>query len=219
MNSIIKSTIIFLAGAGIGYFIGNNVAKKKWKKKSDDVITDMTKYYKEKYPDPEPEPNKDKVMTADDGIVPVTANVQFEKPDPTDYGQYYPENPTDPADEEHPQDDMTEEEENHYDGMEMTENARRNRNKPPRLISGDDYGNEPGFVPLSLLYYQDNDVLTIEEDENGEDVLYFDEIENYIGDALNKFGFTDNQEKTIYVRNYQRMADYMITKVFGAFEG
>lgn len=221
MHELVKDTIIFLVGGAIGYFIGYKRAEKKWKKKAEDEISDMEHYYKEKYPDPEPakETKTDKVMTADDGIVPVTANVKFDKPDPTDYTQYYPENQTDPAEAEHPQDDETEDEENHYDGLEMTENAKKNRKRPPKMISGDDYGNEPGFAELSLLYYQGNDILTLDEDENGEDIIYFDEIESYIGDALHKFGFADNQEKTIYVRNYQRMADYMITKVFGSFEG
>jgi hypothetical protein len=71
---------------------------------------------------------------------------------------------------------------------------------------------------LSLLYYTENDTLTIHDDEDmGEDIIYLDEIADFIGDALDKFDFRHSDEKVIYVRNFRRSTDFEITKVYGAF--
>ena len=122
---------------------------------------------------------------------------------------------------EHPRDDEAEDtewEENHYAGLAMTEDMAHP--KDPKIIKSIDFGSEPGFKTQTLLYYQDNDVLTIEEGEDfdEDDIEDFSEQESIVGDALVKYGFKDDDTPVIYVRNYDRMVDYEIEKVFGAYE-
>jgi hypothetical protein len=62
-----------------------------------------------------------------------------------------------------------------------------------------------------LYYYQEDDVIT-DEDEN--------KIENeleLVGEALDKFGFRDNDEQVVHVRNYEKKTDYEVIKVFAAY--
>lgn len=108
----------------------------------------------------------------------------------------------------------------HYDGGEaMSYESEANSKLAPKMIKASEYGTDPMFEPQTLLYYTDNDVLTTETDEIiGEGEKDLDEIRGTIGDALTKFGFKDNDEDRIFVRNFSRNADYEIIKVFGAFE-
>lgn len=84
--------------------------------------------------------------------------------------------------------------------------------KEPRLISEDKYDDGDDTYAKELLYfYQDDDVLT-DEDEH--------EIENeleVVGGTLDKFGFRDNDEQVIHVRNEEKKTDYEVIKIFAAF--
>lgn len=84
-------------------------------------------------------------------------------------------------------------------------------NSRPKLIRSEDFGEIPTFEEKSLLYYQEDDTLTTDDDELVED------RNAMVGECLSQFGFEDNDEKTIWVRNYEYETDYEIIKVFGAF--
>ena len=56
-----------------------------------------------------------------------------------------------------------------------------------------------------------NDALTTEDDDLIE-VPY-----DLVGDCLNKYGFTDNDEMVIYVQNFALTTVYEVQKVMAAF--
>lgn len=83
--------------------------------------------------------------------------------------------------------------------------------KDPKLISEDKFDEDESFAKETLYYYNEDDVLT-DEDEH--------EIDNQleiVGEALDKFGFRDNEEQVVHVRNFERKTDYEVIKVFAPF--
>ena len=89
--------------------------------------------------------------------------------------------------------------------------ARRTR--PPRIIKEDDYGSMPGYDYCELYYYVgDKLVVDVETD------TIIDNPEYLIGDSLTKYGFADNAESRIYVRNEALGIDYEVEKKFGSYE-
>lgn len=84
--------------------------------------------------------------------------------------------------------------------------------KDPKLISEDKFDEDTEFTKETLLYYTEDDTLT-DEDEH--------EIENqleYVGEAMDKFGFRDNDDElSIHVRNFEKKTDYEIIKVYAAY--
>ena len=85
--------------------------------------------------------------------------------------------------------------------------------RKPKLIKEDtfEYDGRDIYDKIDLYYYVDDDVLASEDEE------IIDNIEHTVGDCLDKFGFRNNDEGEIYVRNFYTMTDYRITKMFTAF--
>lgn len=94
---------------------------------------------------------------------------------------------------------------------EVNEMARSKR--PPKLIPFEAFDNEYRGVyeKETLYYYVYDDVLATEDEEEVTDV------NSLVGDALDKFGFRDNNEEVIYVRNFVLMTDYEIIKAWAEF--
>lgn len=91
---------------------------------------------------------------------------------------------------------------------EAFDEHRKNMNKPPRIISAEDYSNLPTHIDQEVLYYYAYDEMLC--DENEEPV---DEPSALIGDALEKYGFADNDELVIFVMNYTTDTCYEIQKL------
>lgn len=85
-------------------------------------------------------------------------------------------------------------------------------NKRPRIIKAEDYGEYPDYE-CSILYFYAMDKVLITE--NGGDII--DDPESIIGDALTKYGFENNAEMRIYVRNDEFDTDYEIIKVMSSY--
>lgn len=85
--------------------------------------------------------------------------------------------------------------------------------RKPKLIKEDtfEYDGRDIYDKIDLYYYVDDDVLASEDEE------IVDNIEHTVGNCLDKFGFRNNDEGEIYVRNFYTMTDYRITKMFTAF--
>ena len=135
----------------------------------------------------------------------------------------------DPAEMEYPMDETDEEIEEREElirsgGLVTDENrsdiwceettAEMNSGKKPRLITSESYDDEyPHFDKIELEYYTVDDVLV--------DISAEEEIadpERIVGDCLDKYGFrTNDDERVIFVRNFNHGADYEISKVFGRF--
>lgn len=105
----------------------------------------------------------------------------------------------DPADQEHPTDDEG----------EKVKNSKRQ----PRIISAEKFG-EDGFSPIYLDFYTEDQALVQSDETEAKEI---DEVRDWIGDALEKYGFATNNEPRIYVRNFDRKCDYEILKVWERF--
>ena len=241
MKGLVKLGAAFLLGAGVG---GAGVwifLKKKFDKHlraHDEEIQKLENYYAKKYDEEVPEKVSEAEVEAPseykgDGNGPAEVSLmrktRRDKIEPVnthkvDYTSYF-SGDTEGGEEnmnfeelEHPKDDGAEDpefEENYYSGLEATSELRNRHGI--KFIKAVDYGTDPSFSPRTLLYYQDNDTLVIDGDSNQEAVDDLDEIASMIGDGLTKFGFKNDAEPVIYIRNFDRGCDYMITKVFDAF--
>lgn len=212
--NILKSMLLFATGGGIGYGIACYICKAKYEAKLSEELSDMEDYYVARHPDKKPRENGYATEKKID-----ESNTEYVKPEPRDYTKYYEETdkPADPAETESPADDDADD---YYEGLELEKEKMENKGKKPKQIKASDFGSEPNYGTLSLLYYTENEILTIhDEEDESEDIIYLDEIADFIGDALDKFDFRHNDQEVIYVRNFSRCTDFEITKVYGSFEG
>ena len=114
-----------------------------------------------------------------------------------DYHAFYKK--PDPAEQEYPKDD---------EGDKVKSNK-----KPPRMITAERFG-EDGFTQVYLDFYTEDQALVITDETEAKEI---DEVKDWVGDALEKFGFSTNGEDHIYVRNYNRKCDFEIQKVWDRF--
>ena len=121
-----------------------------------------------------------------------------------------------PLEELHPMDSDEDEEldkeiERYNEGLVASVNHEIRRTEKPKIIKEEDYGDDGTLTQASLIFYQGSNVLVTEDDEEVIDIPLV------VGDCLDKFGFRDNDEKRICVRNYKLGYDYEIVKVFGEY--
>lgn len=90
---------------------------------------------------------------------------------------------------------------------------KKNFDKPPRIISVDEYSNLPPYIDTQTLYYYfDNMVVTDDNDE------VIDDYERLVGDCLDKCDFINSQdEMLLIVMNYQLDTAYEIQKVMASY--
>lgn len=105
--------------------------------------------------------------------------------------------------EEDPDDVVTPEE-------EAFDDHQKNKNRPPKIISAEAYGELPAHVDKKVLYLYAYDETVVDEDNEDEPIY---EPERLIGDALTKYDFIDNDERIIFVMNYAQDTCYEIQKV------
>ena len=231
MNKLISYGITFLAGGVIGALISHFVTKEKTVNEAQKKLDQMHEYYEEEYGHldipqelTEMEDNKETktnelihATRSQDPIVRPTQETQYH-----DYTQYYQAN-VDPAEEEHPEEDDPADEEmalasqGEYLTRELRLERAANRDRPPKIIKQEECGSNPAYKEISLTYcVADNKLI---EDVGG-DCYYdadedLDAVSDLIGDALDKYGFRDNDEDSICVRNYKYGIDYNIVKYDG----
>ena len=193
-----------IAGIAVGFAAGYYVAKCHFKQLHEADMQDMREYYEGKHPE-KPEYESEHKVEAH------TMDEPYEKPNKVDYQQFY-----DPSESEGPKDDIPEDEDD--TGSYMTNEYKKNKNRAPIIIKKGEYGDMDNWKTMDLKYYQESETLVFVEGDE-EDMIYFDEIEDVVGNSLVKFGFADNDEPVIFVRNFSRGCDFRIEKVFGAFEG
>lgn len=228
MIKLIGYAITFVAGASIGALISHVVTKNKVTAEALQKIEDMHAYYEEEYghidiPEEETkeEPVKEgappEIITTKKASDPIVnpSNISEYK----DYTQYYSAKATDPAENEHPMDDEVDE--NYSQGEYLTREIRQERSsnssKPPKMIPYEECGNDPAYRLVNLTYYTGDGILC----ESGGELFYdqddIDIVNDLIGDALDKYGFRDNDEDLICVRNYAYGIDYEIVKMDGYY--
>ena len=106
--------------------------------------------------------------------------------------------PTDPVVNEHPEDDGE---------------TKVSSKRPPKIIKMEDFGSN-GYSEVYLEYYTQDGALVIADETEAKEI---DEVKDFIGNALEKYGFDHNDEERIYVRNFDRKCDYMIQKIWDKF--
>lgn len=92
-------------------------------------------------------------------------------------------------------------------------NEEYHSGKKPKIISREEFYS-PEYEhhdKTTLYFYKEDGVLSTEANEVIQDPP------RLIGDALDKFGFRENEEEVIYVRNYGFGIDYEIDKVDDSF--
>lgn len=106
--------------------------------------------------------------------------------------------------EEDPEDEVLTPEEEAFDDYQQ------NKNRPPKIISAEDYEELPAYVEKNVLYLYAYDEMLVDGDNEDEPI---DEPERLIGDALTKYDFVDSDERLIFVMNYALNTCYEIQKV------
>lgn len=214
--------LLFFTGGGLGYYVGHSVGKIKSQMKYTEELAALEQYYIGKHPEKEPR-NADKSSSSEaqiDGEI-QSIDCEYKKPIKVDYANFYKSGSeqVDPAEYESPPDD----EEDIHDrdvGEFISDYNERHRNDPPRPIKAEECGTmeDYGYTTMELTYYQGNDILVVSEQEGKiEDVIYPQEVDDWVGNSLVKFGFKYNNDEVLYVRNYMRMTDYEIHKKKGSF--
>ena len=196
MNEYVKIGIGFagglITGLLIGYFFGKKKSDDEYEDEVDEIRTryeDMTREICD-YRRVSPEPEHTEESGVDD-VAELEHPTEDETAEPGDYN-----------DDDH--------DKNYYEGFEATEIHQKNR--VPKLIREEDYGATRYLEECELFYYVGDGVLANENDE------IIDNVEMYLGNALTKFGFAENDESVIYVRNWNLGCDFMVTKVRSSFK-
>lgn len=199
--TLIKDFALLAGGLFAGYSVGKYVTRVKYEAIIETDMKRIMEYYEGKHPE------KPKMTETTDisGVEVHSMSESYVKPNRVAYDKKYTgATETEAAESESP----SEEDAVEYGGRS---------NKSIVIIDDGEFEELATQKGIHLLYYTENDILTISEGEGIEDVMYVDEIEDHIGDALTKFGFKTNSQDKICVRNYKNGCDYCIVKVRKAF--
>lgn len=228
-----------LIGSIIGYFVGKavtvEIAKKEANQYADEEIERMQKYYERKFAGPidDDSESNQRVSNGAQESDNSTRRPGQEHESKTsgnhgrnvDYTKFYKKGSAKTGIEYEEESDPTAE----YDGstteeeeidretadVEREDEERRlNKNRPPKIISEDQLDDIPGYVTTSVLYYYpDTDVIMDEEDHIvGEEGEYG----QFLGTTIQDSGFDeDEDERLLYVRNFELDALYEIQKMDG----
>lgn len=133
----------------------------------------------------------------------------IKEPEPRDLETLHPVDSDEDEDEEYSE--LTSEEETYISANDLNTQHEVSRGDKPKLIKYEDYGEDHTLETATLLYYVDNDILTTEDEEEIPDPRML------VGNCLDKFGFRDSDENSIFVRNSRLGFDYEIVKVYDSY--
>jgi len=120
---------------------------------------------------------------------------------------------SDPAESEHPSEDvMSEQEEMEATGERITHEDEEDRDRPCEEIHVSEFGENPTYATETLTYYIYDDILVDDQE------MMIDRPEDLVGGVLLSSGFTQNGQDNIYIRNYRLRTDYEIIKVYAGYQ-
>lgn len=187
----LKGILIFTGGAVVGAIGSWYYCKRTYEKILEERETELEKLIRAEYGDVDAF-----VETDEDEETSVSADETGRRGSfATDYTSFYK---GDPAESEHPTEEG---------------DTKDSKKRAPRIIKADDFG-EDGFTQIYLDFYTEDKALVIADETEAKEV---DEVRDWIGNALEKYGFESNDEEKIYVRNFNRKEDYEILKVWDRF--
>lgn len=210
-----KASVSFVAGLAVGA-IGGIVAgaaymKTKIEETVEERVDEEVKKFVNDYfnnDDESYEPDEED-MTTDDSDPTQAYNSLHEfsernthKPDPTKiFRDPLAEHPEEPDEES----DILEE------NPIKREPKEDESMKDPKLISEDKFDEDDDYEKETLYYYNEDDVLTDESEQEIDNELYL------LGDAMDKFDFRNSEERVIHVRNFELQTDYEVIKVWAPY--
>lgn len=229
MNNRYNKYLYFVSGLVLGAIGGalgyKAYADKKAEKEAEELAAynDILDGYERKIEEVNPDEERTNTGRENGAISPsereeIKKKLKNNLQQTTNYAQMYKSNSVSndaPFDEEDDEDNIDSEEiEQMERDLDATMEHQKNKNKKPKIISYDAIAELPTYVEqANLFYYMGDGVLANEEEEELTDE------ETFVGDALHKYGFVDedNDETEIYVMNYALDVCYTITKVQGSF--
>lgn len=202
-----------LLGAITGFFIGYIKAGKDFKQGVDEIHSNdiPEKYIRQHIDEGNDESEETNELRDRKELDKIKKKLTDNWTQTTNYAAAY--NPS--KENKNSEDDKSDiQDEETLGGMdeETTNFLKEREGREPKIISETAASGLPaGIDHQCLFYWQYDDTLTTEDDEEIEDV------ERFLGDALTKYGFSENEEKTIYVINYELGTVYEIEKIERAF--
>lgn len=198
-----REIIFFVSGAAIGIVGSCYYFKKKFYKLADEEIQAIREFYADKVSGLSE--RVDKAEEAMKDPAEMSNYEEFSKQNKTDYSSYY----------DHPVDSDEEKEEptdqNYELGLDASIDHDINHRLNPKIIREDQYGENPYYKTEVLHFYNEDEILTDENDEIIENEVLV------VGHCLDKYNFRNDNMKSIWVRNYQFDTDYHIVKIFGKY--
>lgn len=202
MNSYVKSTISFMAGAAVGAGLAIIFLKKKYDQMYQESAARMEEVYSELIKEQVP-------YETEGGEDPeVLARLNREKPDLNEYARSIAK--------EHKFVDYTKHAEIKTAGEIKEEHLEKEAEEPKKdidiyTIDPNDFGEFDDYGHIFLTYYSDG-ILA-----EGEDILDDDEIENCVGlDYEDHFG--EYEDDSVHIRNDRLKCDYEILADERTFE-
>lgn len=245
MKQGIKEAIIFVSGLGLGaagMYIG---LKKTFELKADIEIAEVKACYEDKLSEIEDNASSiDGELTGPETIVKEKVKALNNKPDITDYTQYFKKrgerltgvsetlrdakeaadkeglSEEEMAEREHPEDDEPyTEEEDRNQTIEYVDHQLNGASRDAIAEDRPPYEIEPSDYELTCANYEKQSLIWYHFDQvlSDEDENEVSDYHRLIGNILEETGFTDNDDDCLYVRNDKIMVDFEITKIYEAF--
>ena len=199
-----KAVVSYILGAGVGSLVTFVATKKYYQKIANEEIASVKESVLKKnaklY---SVEPDENERLKADG----VGEEPETDEETMTNYSKIYQGGGevdgilNTLAEKEHPD----------YDEKPPKKKSR----KAPRIIKAADYDAYPEYRKLTVFYFIGDGIIADEEDET--ELEGFGTYNDLVGKCLEKYGFAENDETVIFVRNEQIMADFEIMKNFGTF--
>lgn len=233
-QTIVFATFSFVTGAICGYILGQQLEKKKNEvelKKQEEVFKERLK----KQEEVQNEPVEEKSSEVDTPVLvsPGPAKLATEEQPGINYTDYckkigelkYAEQTASPTDgddteltEEQPDESIKPLEESYEERKERElieineqEALYYQKNKDKIKVLGklpiDDGYPEIHYQEVELLYFLPEGLLA---DETGKIIS---EVKETLGETLTKFGWFQNKEESVWVRNNPHQTDYHVTKI------
>lgn len=227
----IKNILYFIGGIIVGGSVSVFVTKKHFQEKYKAYYEEDRNYletyygktneYRKKKKEENEDPSEMDVSRPGGRMTPeerasVKEKLQKNYEQTTNYAAMYKtsSDDIDPAEMEHPEEGEPEptNDQNEVSEEKAFEDHQKNMNKPPKIISVEDYSNLPAHIDQQVLYFYSYDETLCDENEE-----IIEEPELLIGDALTKYDFVDSDESCIFVMNYATDTCYEIQKVDASY--
>ena len=204
---------MFASGGIVGGITVWYYLKKKYETIAEQEIAEVRDFYTNKCDFLENRVNEAEKMASEPAELKLHSEISGEiiRHGRVDYTRF---NKVEPVDIEHPVDSDEDEamDENEAAGFIFEKEHKEELKQKPKIIRVEQFGERREYETQTLEYYVEDNVLCDEEGDAIEDV------ERCVGDALEKYGFKDNDEQSLYVRNPSYGVDYVIVKVFGSYQ-